>query len=192
MGIGLPEILRPGVHMGVEVDERARAAAFGQRPQQRQRDAVIAAERDQVRDRTGLLLDPRQAAEEIAERDGEIADVGHRQGGGIDPVLRMRPIGQHSARLPDRRRPEAGAAAIGGAEIERNAGDADRRVAVVARDPEEARRDRVGGRDHHVASAGGSVNRNTAEATAQVHTPAGAPSVAAVIERLSTMRSLIS
>src|SRR3984893_2179382 len=104
----------------------------------------------------------------------------------------MRAIGQHPARLADRRWSEPGAAAVGGAEIERNAGDADRRAAIMARDAEECRRNRVGSRGRHEVPGRGSANRNTAAATAQVQSPPRAPSVAAVIERLSTMRSLIS
>ena len=61
-------------------------------------------------DRGRLRLDAGQAADEVAERDVEVADIGQRQGGGIDPVLRMRPIGQHAARVTDGRGAEAGAA----------------------------------------------------------------------------------
>ena len=192
MGVSLPEIVRPGIHMGVEVNEREHAAPFRQRAQQRQRDPVVAAERDQMLDRARLFLDPLEAAEEIAERDLEVADVGERESGRIDPVLRMRAVGQHPACLPDRRGSKARAAAVGGAEVERYAGDADRRGAIGARDAEKGRRNRIGGGDRHDAPAPGSWNRNTAAATTQVQSPPRTPSVAAVIDRLSTMRSLIS
>jgi len=43
MGVGLTEIVRPGVDMSVEMDERQRPLAARQRPQQGQRDAVLAA-----------------------------------------------------------------------------------------------------------------------------------------------------
>src|SRR5258708_38898908 len=104
----------------------------------------------------------------------------------------MRAVHQHPARLPDRRRAEPGAAAVGGAEIERNAGDTDRRVAIPAFDAEKCRRDGVGGRRRHGCCATGIAKRNTAAETAQVQSPLGAPSAAAVMERLSTMRSLNS
>ena len=64
-------------------------------------------------------------------------------------------------------------------------------AAVAALDAEKGRRDGVG-RGHRHDWAGGSANRNTAAATAQVQSPLAAPSAAAVIDRLSTMRSLSS
>ena len=49
MGIALAEIVRPGIDMGIEMDERERCAAtpFHRRPEERQRDAMLAAERDE-------------------------------------------------------------------------------------------------------------------------------------------------
>src|ERR1700733_14064621 len=95
----------------------------------------------------------------------------------------MRAVRQHPAGLPDGGRPEPGAAAVGGAEVERNTGDRDRGPAVTAGNPEEARRHRIAGwRAGHGVPGPGSRNRNTAAATAQVQSPPRTPSVAAVID----------
>ncbi len=177
-----------------------RAAPLFQRAQQRQRDGVIAAERDQVLDARRRALDQLKAADKIAQRQREIADVGDRQLCRIDPMQGMRAVHQHPARVANGARPEAGAAAVGGAEVERNAGNADRRRAIAAPDAEKCRRDRIGGDAGRclrhdppgAEAAAGLANRNTAAATAQVQSPLAAPSAAAVIERLSTIRSLIS
>ncbi len=48
------------------------------RAQQRQGDAVFAAERDEVGERRGLRLNAIQAPGYVAEGDGEIADVAER------------------------------------------------------------------------------------------------------------------
>ena len=189
VAVALTEGVRPGVDMGVEMDERHRTAPPRHRAQQRQRDR-----RDRRRARRDArgprrLLDPREARRDVAEREIEVADVGERQGRGIDPMDGMRAVDEHAARLPDRRRPEPRAAPVGGADIERNAGDRDRRGAVAALDAEECRRNGIG-RGYGHDWAGGSAKRNTAAATAQVQSPLAAPSAAAVIDRLSTMRSL--
>ena len=52
----------------------------------------------------------------------------------------MSAVNQHPARLPDRARPEAGAGPVRGADVERNAGDADRCRGVARRQSEKARR----------------------------------------------------
>ncbi len=153
--IGLTEIVGPGVHVRIEVDERRRSlcrAPFFQRAQQRQRDAVLAAERHQVPDRTRLFLDAREARRDVAQRDRKIADIRDRQGRGVDPVSGMIAVDQHAARVPDRAGPEARAAAIGGADVERDPGDADLSRGVATADPEERRRDGKGGRPAHGAS----------------------------------------
>ena len=191
VAVALSERVGPGIDMGIEVDERCRPVAPAQRAQQRQGDAVVAAQRDQVREPGGGFLDQRQAGRNVPQREAEIADVGERQRRRIDPVVGMRAVHQHPAGGADGRRTEPGAAAVGGAEIERNPGDADRRVALAARDAEERRRDGVGGRRRHGATEG-MAKRNTAAETAQVQSPVAAPSAEAVIDRLSTMRSLNS
>ena len=188
----LPEIVRPGVDMRVEVNERDRAVPLRECAQQRQRDAVIAAERDEMRDTGRLLLDQRQALGDIAERNGEIANIGERQRRRIDPMHRMIAIDQHAACLSDRRRTEARAGAIGGAEIEGNAGDADRRGRIVARDAEKARRNGEGGDAGHDWTESPALNKKTAAATTQVHSPRGAPTAAEAIDWVSTIRLLIS
>ena len=85
---------------------------------------------------------------------GEIADVGERQRRRIDPVEGMRAVHQHPARLcgspPDRTWCRCGWRC----RVERNAGDADRRVAIPARDAEECRRDGIGGGRRHGATGG--------------------------------------
>lgn len=146
---------------------------------------------DEMLDRCGLLLDQSQARRDIAERDHEVSEVRDGQGRRIDPMKRMGAVHQHSAGLPDRRRPEPGAAPVRRADVERDAGDADlgRPVSVHA---EEGRWDREGRRSAHAPDALGFEKRNTAAATAQVQSPLCAPSAAAVSDRLSTMRSLIS
>ncbi len=187
--IALAEIVGPGVDMRVDVHQRERTSAlFGGGPQQRQCDGVIAAQRDEVCDRRGLFLDERQALRDVAERNPEIADVGHRKRGGVDPALRVIAVHQHAARLPDRSRPETRAAAVGGAQIERDAGNAERRVGGAARDREKAWLQGEGWNGCHCYAA---VKRKTAAATAQVQRPFGSPSAAAVMDVLPMMRLLV-
>ena len=69
--IDLAEIVGPGVNVGVEMNECARAAPLRERAQERQRDAVLAAERDEVRDRARLSFDQREACGDIAECDAK-------------------------------------------------------------------------------------------------------------------------
>ena len=146
MRIGLTEIFRPGIDVGIEMNERERAFSPRQRAQQGKRDAVLSAERDEVLDGCGLLLDHLQARRNIAERDAKIADIRQHQFRSVDPRGRMRPVDQHPARMANGLWSEARAAAVGGADIERNAGDRDRRIAVAAPDAEKAGRNGEGGR----------------------------------------------
>ena len=192
VGISLPEIPRPCVDVRIEVDQRRRALSFRQRSQQGQGHAVIAAQRDEVCDLTGLLLDALQAAGDVSQRDDEVADVGQMPGGWIDPMQRMLAVDQHPARLSNCRWSESRSRPVGRAKVIRNAGDTNRRIWIAAGGPEKRRRDREGcGLRHDDAELEG-ANRNTAAATAQVQSPRGAPSAAAAMERVSTMRSLIS
>ena len=94
-----------------------------QSAQQRQGDAVLAAQREQMLDARGLLLDQAQAGRDVAEGDCEIADVGEVECRRLDPELRMVAIGQHAAGAADRLRPVTRAGAVGGADIQRDAGD---------------------------------------------------------------------
>jgi hypothetical protein len=57
---------------------------------------------------------------------------------------RMIAIDEHPARLSDRRRAEPRAGAVRRAEIEGNAGNANRGVRIRAGDPEKSRRNRKG------------------------------------------------
>ena len=104
-------------------------------------------------------------------------------------------VHQHAACHPDRRRPEPGAAAVGGADVERNTGDAIPGRGIAAADAQKTCRNRVGRGARHFAPvtsfAVGVAKRNTAAATAQVQSRLDAPSANAVMERLSTRRSLI-
>ncbi len=104
---------------------------------------------------------------------------------------RMVAVHQHPARLPYRRRAEPRAGPVGGADVEGNAGDADRRAGIMALDAEKRRRHGERRDGSHRYGAPG-VNRNTAAATTQVQSPRGAPWAAATIECVSTMRLLIA
>ena len=192
VSVSLPEIVGPGIDVRIEVNKRDRAAPFRQRAKERQRDAVVAAQRDEMLDLLRPLLDQRHAGDQVSEREREVADVGQWQLCRVDPMLRMFAVHQHPARLPHCAGSEPGAAAVGGAEVERNSGNADRRGGIAAAGAEECRRDRVGRHPGHGCVRGGAAKRNTAAATAQVQSPLAAPVAAAVTERLSTMRSLIS
>src|ERR1700730_2881789 len=86
-----------------------------------------------------LLLDLRERPGDVAMRDSEIADIGKVESFDLGPGCRMVPIDQHAARLADCRWPEARPGPVGGAEIKRNSGDADRRVCARILDAEKRR-----------------------------------------------------
>ena len=77
---GRAEVGVPRVQVGVEVQHRDRAVVAGQRPQQRQRDGVVAADGQQfgpvganvVRRR----LDLRDGLAEVEGVDGDVAGIG--------------------------------------------------------------------------------------------------------------------
>ena len=94
-----------------------------QRPQDRQRDAVLAAQRDKVADPAGLGFNRRQAARNVAKRQREVATIRHAKVGGRDPMLRVLAVRQHPAGTPYRRRTVARAGAVGGADVHRDARD---------------------------------------------------------------------
>ena len=131
--------LRPGVDMRVEMNERQGPTSRGQRAQQPERDGVIAAERDQMVERPRLRLDRRERTGDVAVGNRKIADIGDVLSGRRRPGDRVVAIDQHAARLADRRRPKPGAGPVRGAEIEGDAGDANRRSGIIALDPEKAR-----------------------------------------------------
>src|SRR5688572_25564057 len=101
---------------------------------------MVAAKRDEVLERRRLLLYEREAFRYVAQRNVEVADVSHRQRRGIGPPVRMVAVHQHAAGLPDGGRPEPGAAAVGGADIERNASNMEGGVIRATRNREKARR----------------------------------------------------
>ena len=124
MGIDLAEIFRPGVDMRIEMDQRRRAALLGERAEQRKGDAVLAAERDQMIHARCLLLNQREAFRNVAQRDCEVTDVGHRQRGRVDPPMGVVAVDQHAARLSNCGGAETRSAPIGDADIQRDSGDA--------------------------------------------------------------------
>ena len=89
---------------------------------------MLPSERHKVVNSGGLLLDGGEACWNIAERNAKIADVRQHQFRYIYPLGRMRAIDKHSARLANGLGSEASAAAVGCADIERDAGDRDRRI----------------------------------------------------------------
>ena len=119
------------VDVGVRVDvhEPERPVAGVHRAQHRQRERVVPAERDRraaVReDRGDALLDQRDAALEAERVDRDVAEVGHLH------VIEGRDARGHVVRSQHRRlrtdlaRSEAGAAPMGGADVERHADEAD-------------------------------------------------------------------
>ena len=68
----------------------------------------------------------------------QIADIGEVSVAGSIQNVRMVAVGQHAAGAPDRLRAVARAGAVGRADIQRNAGDDEIRIAIVARDAEES------------------------------------------------------
>src|SRR5215831_17042147 len=71
--------------------------------------------------------------------DAEIADIGEIQPFDLGPGGRMVAVDQHAARLADRGRAEPRARPVGGAEIKRDAGDADRRIGIAVLKAKKAR-----------------------------------------------------
>src|SRR5437879_5512969 len=90
-------------------------------------------------ERRRLGLDLGECARNVAVSDAEIADIGEIHRLDIGPGGWMTAVHQHAARLPDRGRPEARPRPVRGAEIERDAGDADRRIGARALDAEKSR-----------------------------------------------------
>ena len=99
--------------------QRQRPALFCKSAKQRQRNPVLAAERDEMfDDRRPAARSASRLAANVAERNAKSRQCRQMaKRGGIDPK-RMSAIDQHAARLSDRRRPETGPAAIRGADVE--------------------------------------------------------------------------
>ena len=144
MPVTLAEAFRPGVDMRVEMYQRQGAVARRQRAQQPEGHGVVAAQCDNVVERSRLRLDRRERAGGVAVGKAEIADVGDVPLGRLPPGDRVVAVDQHAARLADRRRAKAGARPVRGAQIIGNAGDADRRPGIAAFDPEKARPGGIG------------------------------------------------
>ena len=148
--VRLTEIVRPGVDVGVEMHQREAAAdPARQRTQQRQGDAVLAAQGNQMAKPRHLLLDQLQAGRYVAEGKPEIADVGDVQRRGFNPEFRMRAIGQHPAGSPDRVRAVARAGTVGGADVQRHASDDKLRARIAASDPKKPGSRGEGGNQRH-------------------------------------------
>ena len=139
---GLPKILWPRIHMGIEMDQSGGTVPLGQGAKQWQRDAVVAAKCDEVLNTGSLVLDLREACRDLAQRNREVADVRQWQEYWIDPMRRMGAVHQHATCLTDRSRPKSGSRTIGRAEVVGNACDTNRRTGVMTINPEESGRQR--------------------------------------------------
>ncbi len=125
--------------MRIEMHQPETAAHTArQSTQQRQGDAVLAAQGNHMAKPRHLLLDRLQAGGYVAEGKPQIADVGDIHRRGLDPEFRMRAIGQHPAGAPDGMRTIARAGTVGGADVERHAGDNELRARIAACDAQKA------------------------------------------------------
>ena len=121
------EVGVPGVEVRVEVDQRDGAVPGGGGAQQRQRDRVVAADRDQVIGGLQQAACPRlhlaDGLPEIERIGGQVAGVGDLVTG---PRLDVQPGMVRAQQLrpgPHRRRPEAGPGPVRHARIERDPRD---------------------------------------------------------------------
>ena len=110
---------------------------------------MLAAQRNQMAKSRRLLLDQLQARRDVAEGELEIADVGDVQRRRLDPEFRMGAIGQHAAGAPDRVRTVARAGTVGGADVQRDAGDDKLGGRIAARDAKKAGSGGEGGDQRH-------------------------------------------
>ena len=129
MGDLLAEHLIIDIGMGIDMDQRYRPVLLLHRPQDRQRQRVIAAqgERNAVVDENTVIgfLDDADGLLQIEGVDGDITDIGHLQ--------RLERLGagrhvigpEHAAFGPDLARAMARAGAVGGADINRHADETD-------------------------------------------------------------------
>ena len=136
---------------------------------------MVAAERNEMPDTSGLVFDCRHAFGDVAHRNREIADVGYGGGGGIDPTQRVIPIYQHPARLPYRRWSKSRAGPICRAKVERDSGNTDRRTGIIAGNTQKGRRHSESCNAGHDDGEPADLKRKTATATTQVQSPLGAP-----------------
>ena len=101
---------------------------------------MLSAQRQQVADTGGLLLDALQAGGDVAERGGKSPISARSSVAGSIQKRGMVAVGQHAAGAPDRLRPVARAGAVGRADVQRDAGDDVVGIAIGARDGQEVRR----------------------------------------------------
>jgi hypothetical protein len=80
------------------------------------------------------LLYQGEALRYVTQCDIEVANVGNGECRRISPPVRVVAVDEHPARLPYCRRPKAGAAAVGCADIEWDAGNTERGAAVTTSD----------------------------------------------------------
>ncbi len=157
VGNALAEHVVVHVRMRIHMHQRDRAVLARHRAQDRQRDGVIAAQR-QRRTAGGQhrVVEGRNDVDRLLERigvDGHIAQVGHVQ------LVERRCAGGHVVGPQQRRfgadlaRPETRARSVGSADVERHADE--RRVQPL--------RGRCGGQPHHRAGAGEARHRVAAE-----------------------------
>src|SRR5581483_5473118 len=123
--VALAEVRLPGVAVRVELDERERARAPGDRAQLRERDRMVAAQRERadagVDERRETLLDAPVGLLRVARRHRQVAVVGDRDG--LEQVeLEPRVIGpEEGGGGPDRLRAEARARPEARRRVERDA-----------------------------------------------------------------------
>ncbi len=119
------EHLLIGIGMRIDVDQPDRAMSAGDGAQHRQRQGVVAAERQRhaavCQDLVISRLDALHAVRQAVRVDGDIPQIGHLQpferGGTGAHVVGT----DHHRFLADLARAIAGATAVGGADIQRNA-----------------------------------------------------------------------
>jgi hypothetical protein len=75
--------------MRIEMDQCRPIVPLCQRAKEWQGNAMITTQRYKVFDVNGLLFDRHQAPGNIAQRNSEVANIGHRHSGRIDPMQRM-------------------------------------------------------------------------------------------------------
>ena len=128
MGDLFPEHLVIDVGMGIHVDEGDGSVLLLHRPEDGQRQGVVAAERQrdavESEDAVKSPFDDAHRLFQIEGVDGHIADVGD-----LERVegrcARGHVVGpQHAALRPDLARPVAGAGAVGGADVDGHADEA--------------------------------------------------------------------
>ena len=78
----LAETIGPGIDVGVEVHQSDRPESLAQSAQQGQGDRMIAADGDQMANRSGLLLDQSQRGFDVTKSEWNSGDADSRLGRG--------------------------------------------------------------------------------------------------------------